>query len=78
MMSIDDFNSLDYFKGLLNQYSINMTAKMISERQQAAIYSSREIKNVCTCYIKGPSNTKIVFQFEQVGPEISVFNQTNS
>ncbi|XP_063929859.1 uncharacterized protein LOC135142123 [Zophobas morio] len=31
MVRIDDFNSLHYFKGLFNQYCVDMAAKMISE-----------------------------------------------
>nr|XP_026487949.1 uncharacterized protein LOC113394741 [Vanessa tameamea] len=32
MVRINDFNSLHYFKGLFNQYCVDMAAKMISER----------------------------------------------
>ncbi|XP_069963810.1 phosphatidylinositol phosphatase PTPRQ isoform X4 [Bactrocera oleae] len=32
MMRINDFNSIHYFKGLFNQYCVDMAAKMISER----------------------------------------------
>jgi len=32
MMRINDFNSILYFKGLFNQYCVDMVAKMISER----------------------------------------------
>ena len=32
MVRIDDFNSLHYFKGLFNQYCVDMVAIMISER----------------------------------------------
>jgi len=34
MMRIDDFNRSVYFKGLFNQYSVDMAAKMISERHE--------------------------------------------
>lgn len=32
MVRINDFNSIHYFKGLFNQYCVDMAAKMISER----------------------------------------------